>query len=925
MSELIRNLKSQSPAYAALSDEEFAGRMYDKFYAGQMNRAEFNRRVGIGNIGLAKASALGAADAVNFNTTDEIAGRGLGVWATIKSALSGDSQAQGRLSSAVVEPVMPAVKAVQSMIDPQARQAGADRAALNRARVLRLVTGKASEEDKQGLSESARESGDFAVLATAPFSPLAQLRLALKASETASDPNVEAETVQSVREDQIKARTERPAVYYGSGIAASLVTPPGVAAAKSAGNAVKVAAQLKSPAAIKAAAAVSKPLLKAAATGAAYGTASAMGDEEGDLANRAETALDPRRVALNAALGVGGYVGGMGVIGAAQTLGKGGGWLARRLARAAKRPDERQAETIAAVGDLTDAVSAPRSLQGEIKLPDFDTTGADLAGKARAEAAAKADVEGGAFFDKLEIPATRGQRMGDTDAQQWERLALEGAFGEDAAKTLRPVFEDQGTAFANRVQAIGRVPGEIDPTNELEAAALLQSGVRDAAEKLRGERNVAYDAFGGRKTTLPKGEPSKLAPNIEIQLEKAGILDSRPAALRAKGIDTPDRTDLPALYSDTYRALDHIRAVTARMDADDSFRTLQNLEPTRIVINQLMNKAAKNEDGLDMRGLAIIKDAFDEWERKAFERAGKLSAKGQREVPIMLEARSAHGRMAQFEEEPALKHILSDPKANEASVLDRLFGAGGINAKSGSLPAIRTIKEEAGRRAFPEANGGYRAEDLNARELAGYNEAWRALRAGALQRLLKVGDGKYATEAFQEARGAAAMPWQKLHDNLNSALNSNGWPIMRELFTPEEIQTLELLRQVSARLTVKRGAQNASGTAIAQGYMARAWLQRLGEALKKTRITFAAEIGEYTRDKLAAGMAEKAARAPTGKVEYAASDRAYDLVTGLKDLLVTGLNPNTLDAWPAFSGAMGARIGQTQQDNAQVQGDVYGQ
>ena len=40
----LAEMKAMSPAYAALSDQEFADKVYQKHYAGKIDRAEFDKR-----------------------------------------------------------------------------------------------------------------------------------------------------------------------------------------------------------------------------------------------------------------------------------------------------------------------------------------------------------------------------------------------------------------------------------------------------------------------------------------------------------------------------------------------------------------------------------------------------------------------------------------------------------------------------------------------------------------------------------------------------------------------------------------------------------------------------------------------------------------------------------------------------------------
>lgn len=42
----LQDIKAQSPAYAALSDEELADKLYNKYYAGKLSRDDFNQKVG---------------------------------------------------------------------------------------------------------------------------------------------------------------------------------------------------------------------------------------------------------------------------------------------------------------------------------------------------------------------------------------------------------------------------------------------------------------------------------------------------------------------------------------------------------------------------------------------------------------------------------------------------------------------------------------------------------------------------------------------------------------------------------------------------------------------------------------------------------------------------------------------------------------
>jgi hypothetical protein len=77
----IAEMKASSPAYAALTDQEFADRVYAKHYAGKIDRAEFNKRVGMGPKETwgeyARGLAQKAAQGVTFNVAEEV-GAGAG-------------------------------------------------------------------------------------------------------------------------------------------------------------------------------------------------------------------------------------------------------------------------------------------------------------------------------------------------------------------------------------------------------------------------------------------------------------------------------------------------------------------------------------------------------------------------------------------------------------------------------------------------------------------------------------------------------------------------------------------------------------------------------------------------------------------------------------------------------------------------------
>jgi len=59
----IAEMKASSPAYSALTDEEFADRMYNKFYAGKIDRAEFDKRTQTPDV--AVDMAVGASSGFN--------------------------------------------------------------------------------------------------------------------------------------------------------------------------------------------------------------------------------------------------------------------------------------------------------------------------------------------------------------------------------------------------------------------------------------------------------------------------------------------------------------------------------------------------------------------------------------------------------------------------------------------------------------------------------------------------------------------------------------------------------------------------------------------------------------------------------------------------------------------------------------------
>jgi len=255
----LADLRRRYPEYAAKSDEELAGAIYDKHYAkGPYSRAQVFEKLGVKTVSQPMAAALGATDYLTGNFTDELGGRAQQIAKDVKDGRYVD--AAGRTIGAVTGSVYEAIDGVSRLADP-----------------ARYIPGlKGRQAMPAFLKFSATEGKD------------------------------EAGYRDDIRDLQVRARTERPLSYHGAGIGSTLAlamlgktsAPPSAAAGAAAPKGIEALKQW-----------AERTALPAMTAGTGFGTLSTVGDARGDSRQRLDVGVDalPANLAA-AALGITGVV-----------------------------------------------------------------------------------------------------------------------------------------------------------------------------------------------------------------------------------------------------------------------------------------------------------------------------------------------------------------------------------------------------------------------------------------------------------------------------------------------------------------------------------------------------------------------------------------------------------------------------------------
>jgi hypothetical protein len=398
------------------------------------------------------------------------------------------------------------------------------------------------------------------------------------------------------------------------------------------------------------------------------------------------------------------------------------------------------------------------------------------------------------------IPTTVGQETGDFGQIAFEQAAARGARGEGAEKVMRGFYDDQ----AGRVRSAGLgMAGTNAAGGDLQSAgALVQGGVRQAEAAAKRGVDAAYGAVRNTDATMTAPTLAELPGRIGKALEDEFITPEVMGSLNPS---------TRAILGE----LDRLAGGASRAHAGTQPNVAQSLEagipmggagsPPKFQVAELervrkaMNAKLATAQGEDKAALSIAKREFDGWFDDAVDQA--LIEGDSAAVELLKKARQANadyrrtfggGRGKQEAADRMMQKLVSE-NANETDAVNLLFGRAKLSGTGDTVEVVKRIKTASG----------------------GKGDAWNGLREGAVLRLMSRLDRNAGA-------GSTNINYKALADDWNEALEGPGKPLMREMFSPEELAQMVRFRNVLRKLTPPEGSVNRSGS----GYEAARALQQ---------------------------------------------------------------------------------------------------
>lgn len=394
------------------------------------------------------------------------------------------------------------------------------------------------------------------------------------------------------------------------------------------------------------------------------------------------------------------------------------------------------------------------------------------AARVGADFASRAD-EARAVASEFDVPITRGQQTGDFDQIAFEQAAARNARGQQAGETLRGAFQEQR-------QAVGRAGEGLAPqvVTPYEAAAGVRSGVRQAAAEAKAVRDAAYKAAETGDAAVMAGSAKELPGKLDAALEAQFF---SPDVMRSLNPRTS------AIYGE-------IKGFAGKAGDDLAELPLPRVERVR----QAINSASRSAQGADRDALGIMRREFDTWLDDVVDQ--KLLLGDEKAIAQLKEARRLHrdyrktyggGQGKQSEADRMMQKLIAD-ETTDTDAANLLFGRSQISGAGGPVEVVKRLKGVTGEQG----------------------PTWDALRSGSVSRLMK---------RFEP--NATGSDYKAMANDFTEALDGSGAPMMRELFSREELGRMRRFRDLLVQLSPPEGAVNRS----ASGYeVVRAIRQTIG-------------------------------------------------------------------------------------------------
>jgi hypothetical protein len=385
--------------------------------------------------------------------------------------------------------------------------------------------------------------------------------------------------------------------------------------------------------------------------------------------------------------------------------------------------------------------------------------GAQFAGRAGANTAQQ---------NALDIPMTRGQTTGNFNDIAFEQAALRGARGQEAGTIMQNFAQGQADAVATTGRGLA---GSQAVRNVPEAGQIVQEGLRGRDAAMRGRVGAAYDDI--------KASPA------EIGVANLGDLPTRIKTKLEENFFSPEvMTSLNPRAKMVFGEIDRlVKSAPKAAEGETAFLPIAGIERLR----QGINKAMAGAQGNDIEALRIAKNEFDGWLDDAVDNnliSGDPEAlsllKGARSLNA--EWRRLYGGGRSMDGAQKIVSKLIDSGANETDAVNLLFGRAELNGSGASVGALKNI-----------------------REIVGDGPEWKALKEGAVMRLM-------SRMERNAGGGVGNINYKALADDWRKALDGPAAPLMREMFAADEIAAMREFVAKIQKLAPPEGAVNRSNT-----------------------------------------------------------------------------------------------------------------
>lgn len=462
---------------------------------------------------------------------------------------------------------------------------------------------------------------------------------------------------------------------------------------------------------------------------------------------------------------------------------------------------------------------APPQPTGQVVI-DPKSISARLSGGARAvgtwlddqarSAATRGNMGDYSLADEFGVPLTRGQAQRNA-----EQIAREQAFGrsggsQEAREIMDSFKNEQGAALRTAGTQLATRGQEALSDNAAQAGVRVAQGLEARRTALKEQADAAYATAFSQAREVPV-QPVRDAEGNAVN----DLLNRVDEAIDADFLDVPGA-----------------RKIVARVQEliNDGKATFAQVERARQALNRLSQAAHDARDNSLAFGIDRVRQTLDDWVGETLPQAAP-GTKG-----IFDESRAIFGEMRQLfsAQGPrdaggkALEKVIETGDMTGKDIVNTILGSD-IGARESALGAVRRIKTattattQSGRiAARPGATAGaqgFKGKGQMPPEL-------QALREAAVYRIL----APLERVAGQSGEVVGDLPVQAIRNNIKRALaDDGGGPIMRELFTPDEIARMQRFMQLTEQLIPPPGTVNYSNTTYTGARMIRDWFQKFVE------------------------------------------------------------------------------------------------